>query len=166
MLFTITTENNISAFASAKDIDNPKDASQFKSLKELTKLANDWPTDRLIEIWNSLPGVQPVKKFRSRETGISRIWTVIQGLGATIPPQVPAQPPAVQPVKASATKKTTAKAVPAVAREGSRKAAVISMLEKANGASLGEIMEATGLAVSQRSRIYQWQSGQKVGPEG
>ena len=100
MIFTINTENNISAFASAKDIDNPETTQQFKTIKELNKLAIDWPSGRLVEIWNSLPGVQPVKKFRSRETAISRIWTAIQGLGATLP----ALAPAVPPVKASAKK--------------------------------------------------------------
>ena len=140
MLFTINTENNISAFASAKDIDNPETTQQFKTIKELNKLAIDWPSGRLVEIWNSLPGVQPVKKFRSRETAISRIWTAIQGLGATLP----APAPAVPPVKASATKKATPKDESAVAREGSRKAIVIGMLEKPDGASLAEIMEATG----------------------
>ena len=113
---------------------------QFKSVKELGKLATDWPTDRLIEIWNSLPGQQPVKKFRSRETAISRIWTAIQGLGATV-----AQPAATKaPEQLIAKKNATVEPQPATAREGSRKAIVIAMLEKAGGASLGEIMEATG----------------------
>ena len=67
-----------------------------------------------------------MKKFRSRETAISRIWTAIQGLGATLP----APAPAVQPEKAGATKKATPKGEPAVAREGSWKAIVIGLLEK------------------------------------
>ncbi len=140
MIFTINQENNISAFASAKDIENPETVQQFKSLKELNKLVVDWPTDRLIEIWNSLPRVQPVKKFRSRETAISRIWTAIQGLNVILPAQVPHTPPA----KDAATKKSNAKTEPAVARTDTRKALVIGLLEKANGASIGEIMEATG----------------------
>ena len=41
MIFTIDPENNISAFAAAKDIENPE-AKQFKSVKELNKLAADW----------------------------------------------------------------------------------------------------------------------------
>ena len=140
MIFTINPDNNISAFAAAKDIENPEAMQQFKSVKELGKLATDWPTDRLIEIWNSLPGVQPVKKFRSRETAISRIWTAIQGLGATVAPQTPNAPPA----RPAAKKKATVEPKPAVAREGSRKAIVIALLEKPDGASLAEIMEATG----------------------
>ena len=139
MIFTIDPENNISAFAAAKDIENPA-ATQFKSAKELNKLAADWPTDRLIEIWNSLPGVVPVKKFRSRETAISRIWAAIQGLGATVAPPADTK----TPDKLTGKKNATVEPKPATAREGSRKAIVIAMLEKPGGASLGEIMEATG----------------------
>ena len=36
---------------------------------------------RLIEIWNSLPGVIPVKKFANRKIATERIWKAIQGLG-------------------------------------------------------------------------------------
>ena len=140
MIFTINAENNISAFASAKEIENPETLQQFKSLKEFNKLAVDWPTERMIDIWNTLPGVQPVKKFRSRETAISRIWTAIQGLGTTLPAQAPAKPP----TKPAGKQKATAKSEPAVAREGTRKAIIIGLLEKPNGASITEIMEVTG----------------------
>ena len=37
MIFTINAENNISAFATAKDIENPEATQQFKSAKELGK---------------------------------------------------------------------------------------------------------------------------------
>jgi Protein of unknown function (DUF3489) len=67
---------------------------------------------RLIEIWNSIPGTQPVKKFTDRKTAATRIWKNIQILKETIPcesapeatselvtpfdePQ--AEPPAAQP---------------------------------------------------------------------
>ena len=140
MIFTINAENNISAFATAKDVENAETTQQFKSVKELGKLAIDWSTERLVEIWNSLPGVQPVKKFRSRETAISRIWTAIQGLGAIVAPQ----PPAKARVKAVASKKASSEPKPAAARVCSRKAIVIALLEKPEGASLAEIMEATG----------------------
>lgn len=136
MIFTINAENEISAFAVAKEIEHNEATQQFKSAKELSKAAADWPSDRLIEIWNCIPGVQPVKKFRSREIAINRIWTAIQGLGAT------SSPPKANkaPVKALATKNTKL----AIAREGSRKSLVIGLLEKPDGASLIQLMEATG----------------------
>lgn len=140
MIFTINLENNITAFASVKDVKSNESAQQFKSLKELNKLANNWPTERLIEIWNSLAGVQPVKKFRSRETAVNRIWAAIQGLGATLAPQAPTE----ATVKAVARKDVPSEPKPAVAKEGTRKAIVIGMLENPAGASIAEIMEATG----------------------
>jgi hypothetical protein len=33
-----------------------------------------WPAERLVAIWNSLPGVTPVKKFKDRTTAGTRIW--------------------------------------------------------------------------------------------
>ena len=47
MIFTINPENNITAFASVKDVESNESTQQFKTLKELNKLANDWPTERL-----------------------------------------------------------------------------------------------------------------------
>jgi len=52
----------------------------FSSQKELAELAAQWPADRLVAIWNSLPGVTPVKKFKDHKTAISRVWKRIQGL--------------------------------------------------------------------------------------
>ena len=58
MIFTIDSENNITAVGSDAAI--PEKAQQFGSQKELARLAGDWPADRLVELWNSLPGGKPV----------------------------------------------------------------------------------------------------------
>jgi hypothetical protein len=47
-------------------------------------IGND--TTRLIEIWNSLPGVKPVKKFTNRKVATERIWRAIQGLAGPAAP--------------------------------------------------------------------------------
>jgi hypothetical protein len=39
-----------------------------------------WSAERLVGIWNSLPGVAPVKKFKDRTTAATRIWKRIQDL--------------------------------------------------------------------------------------
>jgi hypothetical protein len=57
------------------------EAERFRNEAGFAKLAADWPTTRLVEIWNSLPGVNPVAKFKDRATAVSRIWKVIQTLG-------------------------------------------------------------------------------------
>jgi hypothetical protein len=72
--FTIENEtNDITIYASAADAEATPNSERFASEDELAKLAADWPTGRLIEIWNSLPGETPVKRFKDRATAVSRI---------------------------------------------------------------------------------------------
>src|SRR3990172_1047307 len=80
--FTIDSENNITVFASMQQAktSNETGAVIFTSQEELAKLADGWPGGRLAEIWNSLPGATPVKKFTDRKTAITRIWKAIQSL--------------------------------------------------------------------------------------
>ena len=84
--FTIENQtNNIIIHASANEAETVPDAESFGEEAELAKLAANWPTARLIEIWNSLPGETPVKKFKDRASAISRIWKAIQNLGQAAP---------------------------------------------------------------------------------
>jgi hypothetical protein len=54
-----------------------------------------------IAIWNSLPGVTPVKKFKDRTTAATRIWNRIQDLGEATKPKAaePVQPKAARKAK-------------------------------------------------------------------
>ena len=56
--FTIDDENNITAFATREEAaattTTPFDC--FASQNELAELAAAWPADRLVAIWNGLPG--------------------------------------------------------------------------------------------------------------
>jgi hypothetical protein len=169
--FTIDTDNNITAFGSAEEAaaatTTPFDT--FASQKELAALAAAWPAERLLAIWNSLPGVKPVKAFKSAKAAASRIWERIQGLGEAAKPEAePTKPKATKkakggaqaakgaPAKVKATKKTTAaknapsakkaaKAPEAAGpREGSKTAQVVAMLQRKNGATLAEIMDKMG----------------------
>ena len=69
MTFTMDTENNISAFATAEEAaaatQTPFDS--FASQKELAELAKAWPAERLVAIWNSLPGVDAGEEFKNRQ---------------------------------------------------------------------------------------------------
>ena len=168
-LFAIDTDNTITAFPAAEQI--PEGQLQFASEKELAKLAADWPADRLVEVWNGFAGVagfgadlKPVKKFKDRKTAVTRIWNAIQKLdGAeaeaaetaateTAKPETAAAPKRakgarraakVAPKKAKATKAAKTKEGAPTPREGSKKAIVIDMLRRKNGATLSEIMKAT-----------------------
>ena len=73
--FTIDSENNITAFGSLKEVERSADGTEtLSSPEELTTLAEKWPGSRLVEIWNSLPGVEPVERFTSRRVAVTRIW--------------------------------------------------------------------------------------------
>ena len=80
--FTIDTDNNITGFATSEEAAATNPSQSFASQKELEELAAAWPAERLVAIWNSLPGVKPVKGFKSGAAAASRIWERIQGLGA------------------------------------------------------------------------------------
>jgi hypothetical protein len=98
--FTIENEtNNITLHASAKEAETISNAERFNSEAALWKIAENWPAARLIEIWNSLSGVTPVRKFKDRASAVSRIWKALQGLGEVIPAQAsePEDPPMARP---------------------------------------------------------------------
>jgi hypothetical protein len=144
-LFAIDTDNNITAFPAAEQI--PEDQEHFASEKELAKLAATWPADRLVQIWNSFAGVapfddlKPVKKFTDRKTAVARVWKAIQRLDA-----VPAAPQAATVAQKAKGPGKAAKAEDAAptAREGSKKAIVLEMLRRPEGATLADIQSATG----------------------
>src|SRR4051794_28427612 len=126
MIFIIEADNNISTFPSAKEAEAALsgDYEQFGNAKELSSLASQWPAARLIDIWNSLPGQKPVKKFTDRKAGVSRIWRAIQSLAANAAPQ----PAPVAPKKARSCKPASEQAKAAAAsRSGSKTAQVLNL---------------------------------------
>jgi hypothetical protein len=156
-LFAIDNDNTITAFPAAEQI--PEGQQQFASEKELAKLAANWPTDRLVQIWNGFAGVagfagglKPVKKFTDRKSAVARIWKAIQGLDGTAPETATAAQEAATPApkapkgapkKAKAAKAAKAKDATPEAREGSKKSIVLDLLRRKGGATLGEIAKAT-----------------------
>ena len=91
--FTIENEtNNITAYATRRDAAAVPNAKIFSNETDLAELAANWPAPRLIEIWNSIPGNTPVKKFTDRKTAATRIWKAIQSLGDSLPNEVATEP--------------------------------------------------------------------------
>ena len=78
--FTIDTENNITAFAASDQAEAviAAGAQPFGSSEELTQLAAGWPAERLVAIWNSLPGVTPAKGFKNPKAAASKIWAAFK----------------------------------------------------------------------------------------
>jgi len=151
--FVIDSENNITAFGAGQRVPETKRLEQFKSSDALGKLAAKWPAGRLPEIWNSLPGVSPVKKFTDRKTAVRQIWAAIQSLGERVKkPRVAAPRHHVAPVPFKSAYNKTSRGQPALigrqkasaARDGSKTAKIKALLERPTGASLDEITKATG----------------------
>ena len=134
--FTIDNENNITAYGPGDAI--PEGSTErFTSEKELGELAAQWPAARLVEIWNTIPGGKPVKKFTSRKTAVTRIWKAVQSLVSG------PHAPDVVPKAARPGKRATLKPKAHTGRDGSKKADIIRLLERAKGATLNELMAAT-----------------------
>jgi hypothetical protein len=133
----------------------------FTTQEDLATMTKDWPASRLVEVWNSFAGAPPfgdlkeVRRFTDRKSAVARIWQAAQRLGEEVEKEAAAEPaPAAKPKKAKAaptaakgapkkakaTKDTTAKP----ARDGSKTAQVVAMLQRKNGATLAEIMEKMG----------------------
>src|SRR5207248_491790 len=142
---------NITAYASSEEA-NQGDATgliRFDSQATLAKISTDWPLSRFVEIWNSVPGQSPVKKFQDRKKAVARLWAAIQPLaGQEQSTEAAAEPPrkaGQRGKKAQPAKKVLGKADDIkVSDRSNKKAEVIAMMKRAKGATLAEIMEATG----------------------
>src|SRR6202165_2975493 len=113
--FSIDAENSITALGSQQA---DFEGEIFANQRELADLAAKWPANRLIEVWNGIPGLTLVKKFTDRKSAVARIWKAIQSLdgggatdaATTAPKQAPkAKVPAKQPKKAKTAKGKAAK---------------------------------------------------------
>jgi hypothetical protein len=157
--FTIDRENNVTVVGSLQEVpENGEGIEIFSSAEALTALARKWPGARLVEIWNSMPGVEPVQRFTSRQAAATRIWKAIQHL----------QPGSGEDRRKAAAKhgdakkRTNRKAQSAV-REKSKTARVIALLRRPTGASLKTIRRATGWQAHSVRGFISGQLGKKLG---
>ena len=150
LFFRIDTDGGISAYpakAEAQQAVATEGGQIFATERELAVVAKTAPMQTLVDTWNSLTGVTPVKKFKDRATAAKRIWDVVDTtlapeMAATFaPPSQKAQP------KAKATPKEAPKAAAteepkAAPREGSKKAQALAMLKR--GTTREELQTAFG----------------------
>jgi Protein of unknown function (DUF3489) len=151
--FTIDADNSITAYASAEEANQGEAASliHFDTPAALAKVSTDWPLSRFVEIWNGIPGQTPVKKFQDRKKAVARIWAGIQPLAGDGQAETAVGKPEARRKaqksgkKAQGGKKPTRTKQAGGKAEGSnKKAEVIAMMTRSKGATLAEIMEATG----------------------
>ena len=91
--FTIDAENSITAHATRKEAREAGAPAFSTEEKFADTIGND--SKRLVETWNSLHGVTPVKKFANRKVATERIWKAIQGLAGPAAPVPDESPDAV-----------------------------------------------------------------------
>jgi len=113
--FTIDYDNDITASPTPDHAEAAVGAGSqpFTSQKQLAQLAAAWQAERLVEIWNSLPGMEPVQGFQSTKVAAGRIWGRIQNLGENPEPKAPTKATSAKPARRVApsspqsTQKTT-----------------------------------------------------------
>ena len=160
LFFRIDTDGGISAYPAKSEAQAAVAADGgeiFASERELAEVAKTAPMQTLVDTWNSLTGVTPVKKFKDRATAAKRIWEVVDTtlapiMTASFAPEGKARggKAAAKEPKAARTKTpapdttipTPDTTTPAPAREGSKKAQAIAMLER--GTTREELETAFG----------------------
>src|SRR3954470_16886250 len=123
----LTTDGSITDLPTDK-IDRENAAlTVITSRDEWERIAGAWPLQKLVEIWNALPGVTPVEKFTNRQIALERIWRAVE---------FPEQARGKAQGKAGQAKVRF--------RNGSKAAQVYALLCRPEGATVGEIQSLTG----------------------
>jgi hypothetical protein len=143
--FTIDADNNITIHPTRKAA-RETDGGVFDTAENLAELIGR-DNKRLVEIWNSLTGVTPVKRFTSRAVAARRIFAELQKLAVPAGEAAADISSEMLPApRAGVTKKTglgkKEKARKTEPKPGSKKEILLSLISRRNGASLEELMAA------------------------
>ena len=138
LTFTIDRNNHITALTSTPQAPVNPEVTRFSDIRDLGRLAKRWPGPRLVEIWNGLPGHEPVKKFTNRKVAVSRIWAAAQSLA----PRGTAAFRIV-PQKAKSGKLASRIQNPAATGRRGKTGRVLELLQRPGGATMKQLIAAT-----------------------
>src|SRR4051812_39181812 len=139
-IFTVDAGNTVTVSTSGEHRSLTSGSARFTNEKQLAALAGQWPSGRLVEIWNKLPGARKISKFTDRQTGVRRIWEAIQPLEPDVGPHAAAEGDKAR----SRGKAAIPSEPPVVARTETKAARVIALLKHPAGATLNAVMALTG----------------------
>jgi hypothetical protein len=82
--FTIDSDNDITGYAPGETV--PDGSTElFTTESELLELAAHRPAARLVEVWNHIRGLKPVRKFTSRKTAV--VWIALELFSVEVSPE-------------------------------------------------------------------------------
>jgi Protein of unknown function (DUF3489) len=131
--FAIDDQNHITIQSEGADL--APGLIHFRSQQELEALTAQWPTSKLVDLWNRIPGTAPVKKFTNRSIAIRRIWTMLERKIC---------PEQTSPTTKPKVGKSNKKAPSAPGAPTTKSETVLAMLRQSGGATLKALMAATG----------------------
>ena len=143
-VFTIDTGNNITVHSTRKAA-RATGAGVFDTAESLAELIGE-DNKRLVEIWNGLTGVTPVKKFASRAVAARRIFAEVQKLrssAAELPLETKVETPVapeVETIKETISAKQADTVTRTKAKPGSKKEILLGLISRHDGASLEELI--------------------------
>ena len=173
-MFSIDADNNITMHAAGEDVAHGTAIAfaSEKEFAKITADWKPQQFVELWNSFAGTPqfaSLRPVSKFVDRNTALRRIWKAIHVLAAPTTAEAKQEikekdempntkkkaakgdkkakgraQGAPKPPAAKKAKKGPTAAVAAAPREGSRKEAILGLITRKNGATLGEIMKATG----------------------
>jgi len=133
--FAIDGENQVKAleFRAEGEPNAGPGAARFSSIDELAQKTREWPLARLVAVWNGLPGLTRLTRFTDRKTAVTRIWKALQDAAES-----------TQASHTASAKRRGGRSKKALARAGTKKARILNLLKQPKGATVRELMRATG----------------------
>jgi len=158
--FILDADHNITVYASQQEAASAVPAGDaFSTAAGLRAALKNYSAATAVEIWNSLTGVTPVRKFKDAATAARRIFAEVEKLGGSAPlgtvasvapeasvpaPGIKRAPTTRATVKVPGKTNAVKKAVTVGPRETSKTAQLIEMLRTREGATLEGICRKFG----------------------